>query len=320
MAIGVNNASAMDSPPTKVNVIFDTDMGPDYDDVGAITLLHAFADSGYVKILATMACTKYEGVAGVINVLNTYFKRPDIPIGVPKGWAYEEKDKQHWTDTLLEKYPHTVKINADMPDAVKLYRKILAGQPDNSVTIITVGFFTNINNLWNSAPDEFSNLTGAELIRQKVKQMVSMAGKFPAGREFNVYKDSLAAYQLFSKWDIPTLFTGWEIGSKIKTGLRLINNKAIQNSPIKDVFRIAMPQAEGDKDGRMSWDQTAVLIAVKNSDIFFNVKHGNLIVQKDGSDKWVNDNQGRSGYVTLKMNPDDLAAYIEKLMMHQPGY
>jgi pyrimidine-specific ribonucleoside hydrolase len=29
-----------------VPVIFDSDMGPDYDDVGAITLLHAFADSG----------------------------------------------------------------------------------------------------------------------------------------------------------------------------------------------------------------------------------------------------------------------------------
>ncbi len=27
-----------------VHVIFDTDMGPYYDDVGSITLLHAFAD------------------------------------------------------------------------------------------------------------------------------------------------------------------------------------------------------------------------------------------------------------------------------------
>ena len=58
-------------------VIFDSDMGPDYDDVGAIALLHAFADSGYIKILATVASTKYEGVAAVFNVLNTYFKRPD---------------------------------------------------------------------------------------------------------------------------------------------------------------------------------------------------------------------------------------------------
>jgi hypothetical protein len=45
-----------------IAVIFDTDMGPDYDDVGAIALLHAFADSGSVNILATMASTKYEAL------------------------------------------------------------------------------------------------------------------------------------------------------------------------------------------------------------------------------------------------------------------
>src|SRR4030095_14756594 len=84
-----------------VPVIFDSDMGPDYDDVGAITLLHAFADSGYIKILATVASTKYEGVAAVFNVFNTYFNRPQLIIGVPKGKALELKDdKQHWTDTL----------------------------------------------------------------------------------------------------------------------------------------------------------------------------------------------------------------------------
>jgi len=49
-----------------VPVIFDSDMGPDYDDVGAITLLHAFADSGYINILATVASTKYEGVAAIV--------------------------------------------------------------------------------------------------------------------------------------------------------------------------------------------------------------------------------------------------------------
>src|SRR5687768_4043322 len=82
-----------------VPIIFDSDMGPDYDDVGAITLLHAFADSGYAKILATIASTKYEGVAAVFNVFNTYFKRPAIAIGVPTGKALEIKDNQHWTDT-----------------------------------------------------------------------------------------------------------------------------------------------------------------------------------------------------------------------------
>ena len=52
----------------KTELIFDTDMGPDYDDVGAITLLHAFADSGKVNILATIASNKYQGIAGVLNL------------------------------------------------------------------------------------------------------------------------------------------------------------------------------------------------------------------------------------------------------------
>ena len=152
-------------------VIFDTDMGPDYDDVGAITLLHAFADSGKAQILATIASTKYEGVAAVLNVLNTYFKRPAIPIGVPKGYAITQKDFQHWTDTLIENYPHTIKNNSEVPDAVQLYRKILAKQPDNSVTIITVGFLTNISNLLQSKPDKYSSLSGRELVKKKVSSL-----------------------------------------------------------------------------------------------------------------------------------------------------
>src|SRR5476651_1928732 len=105
----------------SVNIIFDSDMGPDYDDVGAITILHALADQGEANILATMASTKYDGVAGVLNVFNTYFNRPGLPIGVPKGDALTLRDWQHWTDTLLAKYPHEIKSNVDAWDAVKLY-------------------------------------------------------------------------------------------------------------------------------------------------------------------------------------------------------
>src|SRR6185436_8182012 len=147
------SSQAQKSKP--VSVIFDSDMGPDYDDVGAITLLHAFADSGYINILATVASTKYEGVAAVFNVLNTYFNRPDLLIGVPKGKALELKDNQHWTDTLLLKYPHRIKKNDEVLSATEVYRKTLAAQPDRSVTIITVGFLTNLADLLQSASDRF---------------------------------------------------------------------------------------------------------------------------------------------------------------------
>lgn len=140
-------------------VIFDSDMGPDYDDIGAITLLHAFADSGKAKILATMASNKYEGIAAVLNVFNTYFHRPDIPIGVPMGAAVNRRDSQHWTDSILANYPHKVLRNSEASDAVTLYRQILAKQPDHSVVIVTVGFLTNLSDLLQSAPDRYSTLT-----------------------------------------------------------------------------------------------------------------------------------------------------------------
>src|ERR1700742_1567485 len=140
-------AAAVHAQDKPLPVIFDTDMGPDYDDVGAITILHAFADSGKINILATMASTRYEGVAAVINVFNTWFHRPNIPIGVPKGWAVGQKDWQHWTDTVIQKYPHTIRENAQAENAVTLYRRILAKQPDRSVVVITTGFLTNLSNL-----------------------------------------------------------------------------------------------------------------------------------------------------------------------------
>src|SRR5690625_7325019 len=58
--------------------------------------------------------------------------------------------------------------------------------PDSSVTIVTVGFMSNLAELLKSRPDRYSPLSGRELVGKKVKQYVAMAGMFPQGREFNV--------------------------------------------------------------------------------------------------------------------------------------
>ncbi|WP_431210187.1 alpha-L-rhamnosidase C-terminal domain-containing protein [Puia sp. P3] len=167
---------------SRLPVIFDTDMGPDYDDVGAIAMLHAFADSGMAEILGTIASNKYEGVAGVLNVFNTYFGRPEIPIGVPRGKAVDQRDGQHWTDSVLAKYPHVIRRNDEVADAVDLYRRLLAGSKDSSVVIITVGFLTNLSNLLKSGPDEYSSLGGIELVKRKVRRAGEYGGKFSGGQ------------------------------------------------------------------------------------------------------------------------------------------
>jgi inosine-uridine nucleoside N-ribohydrolase len=300
-----------------VSVIFDTDMGPDYDDVGAIAMLHAFDDRGEATILATIASTKYEGVAAVLNVLNTYFGKPEIPIGVPTGNALEMKDSQHWTDSLIAKYPHHIRDNREATEAVALYRQILSQQPDNSVTIITVGFLTNLESLLKSPPDDFSPLPGKELVNQKVKSLVSMAGKFPSGKEFNIAEDAKAAKYVFEKWNTPILLSGHEIGNAIKSGLPLIYNKSIQNNPVKDAYLISIPKAQEDSEGRMSWDQTAVLVAIKGPDHFFKLRSGSMQVKEDGTNSWID--KGENHQYLIEDKPvAEVQKLINDLMMHQP--
>jgi inosine-uridine nucleoside N-ribohydrolase len=146
---------------------------------------------------------------------------------------------------------------------VKLYRKVLSIQPDKSVTIITVGSFTNLADLLYSNPDEFSSLNGRQLIQKKVKQLVSMAGAIDSsgnsGYESNIMMDIPAAQKVFTEWPTPITLSGFEIGVNIFTGMKLITNASIQNSPVKDGYQISLTY-DGSTQGRYSWDQTAVLV------------------------------------------------------------
>jgi inosine-uridine nucleoside N-ribohydrolase len=310
-------ASAFAQKAKPANIIFDSDMGPDYDDVGAITILHNYADKGEANILATIASTKYDGVAGVLNVFNTYFKRPNIPVGVPKGDALTLRDWQHWTDTLLARYPHKIKTNNEAEDAVKLYRKILSAQPDNSVTVVTIGFLTNLSNLLNTGGDGFSPLSGSELLKKKVKLLVCMAGKFPSGYEFNVMKDAPASKNVYANWPTHIIFSGFEIGEKIHVGIPLINNASIKNDPTKDVFRISIPMDKQDAAGRMSWDETAVLVAIKGYSDWYTLHPGRITVAADGSNSWDDKGNGQA-YLVEKADHTVVQALINQLIMHQP--
>lgn len=305
--------------PAKT-LIFDTDIGPDYDDVGAITLLHALADSGQVTILATVASNQHPLIAPVLDVMNTYFRRPDLPIGVVRGRAVNLPAWQKWDSLLVARYPHDLKTNAQAEEATALYRRLLASQPDGSVTIVTVGFLTNMANLLESGPDRYSPLDGTALVKKKVRQLVSMAahfgkemGKF---REFNVEKDVLASIYTFDNWPTPILFSGFEIGSRIFTGLPLVNGN-YQNSPGRDVYARSIPMDKNDMNGRMSWDQTAVLVAIKGHEPYYSVVEGRIVTNADGSNTWNRAGKGHF-YLVEKMPVADVQAVINRLMLHQP--
>ena len=130
--LAIGTLCSCSSNHNTTRIIFDTDMAPDYDDVGALAILHALADSGEARILATVSSNQCPSCVPCIEVINTYFGRPDIPTGCVRGDA-QNRDTWHtglrWTEELPKRYPHKTKSSNESEDATKLYRRVLAEQP-----------------------------------------------------------------------------------------------------------------------------------------------------------------------------------------------
>src|SRR5512145_104734 len=105
-------------PP--VNIIFDTDMGGDCDDVGALFILHGAVERGEAKLLATMGCISAAAIAPALDAINTWFGRPEIPVGTLKDPGFIAGP--HYTSEIARRFPHKFPSGRDYPDAVSLYR------------------------------------------------------------------------------------------------------------------------------------------------------------------------------------------------------
>ena len=145
-----------------------------------------------------------------------------------------------------------------------------------------------------------------------------MEGKFPDGYEFNVDKDIPSSQYAFANWPTNILFSGFEIGEKIKVGLPLIHNDQIQNSPVKDVFSICIPMAKEDSAGRKSWDETAVMIAVKGFAPYYHLHYGHIEVADKGNNIWVDEGKNQA-YLIESEPPEKVQAFINSMIMHQPA-
>jgi len=302
-----------------VKIIFDSDMGPDFDDVGAITILHALAAKGECEILATIASDGYPYIGPTLEVFNRYFQKPNIPIGVPGADAPAFSCPNHWNDSLVVKYLPKLKTNKDYPLATEVYRKVLAAQKDHSVVIITVGFLTNLSALLYSKPDQFSPLGGKELVAQKVKKWVAMAGGFPEGNEFNLNQHASASVYVIQNWPTPILFSGVEIGNKILTGNK-VSTLGTKGSPVQWAYHYCLSNYENKQSlNRNSWDPTAVLCAVRNpEDYFYVIGNGTVICNPDGSNTWNPEKNSNHSFLVHKYPYQKIAGILDDLMLYEP--
>jgi inosine-uridine nucleoside N-ribohydrolase len=303
-------APAADRPPAPppVKIIFDTDIGNDVDDVLALGLLHALADRGACDLLA-VTITRSDELAGpFVDAVNTFYGRPNLPIGFIRTKPETDSSKflllAEARDGDRVRYPHDLKRSSDAPDALRLLRQLLAAQPDGSVVLVQVGYFSNFAALLDTPGDDSSPLKGRDLIKQKVKLLSVMAGAFQTiddnnhFTEFNVYKDIPAAQKLARDWPTPMVWSGFEIGIALPYPAASIERdyRYVAHHPLAEAYQLYNPTPHE----RPTWDLTSALYAVQPDRGFFGLSTtGTVTVEGDGFTRFTPQANGRDRILKL---------------------
>ena len=304
-------------------------MATDVDDAGALGLLLYYVQQGKANLLAAVCDSVNAYGAGCIDALNNYYGCPGVPVGTYKGEEPEGRDLGGGEDGslynkyIVENYETELTDGSLAEDAVDVYRRTLASQPDNSVTIVSVGYLTNLMDLMRSGPDEYSDLNGIDLIAQKVKLICVMGGQFPTseGPEYNFRCDPTSAQYLVDYCPAPIMFTGYEIGIEIYTGDR--RAEMPEDDPIRIAYDLYLaepgyyvaPKVNGVQT-RWSWDLTAVMYAVEGLNDKWTMARGDVEVLDTGVTVFTgNEETGARAYLIEKKAPEEIAAYLNQILI-----
>lgn len=307
-----------------VKLIFDTDMGNDVDDLMALVMIHNLQKRGACDLLAVTITKDHPQAAAFVDAVNTLYGYPDVPIGVVRDGAAKEAGKFNLLAAEKQadgspRYPHDLKSGEDAPEAVALLRQTLAAQPDGSVAIAQVGFFTNLARLLDSKPDAHSPLNGRELVAKKVKVLSLMAGAFQTVNwntrhlEYNVKLDVPAAQKLAKEWPTPLVWSGFEIGVAAAFPHIVIEEDLnyLTHHPLKEAYVLYNPPPHD----RPTWDPTSVLYAVYPDRGYFDLSPaGNVVVDEDAGTVFRPSKDGKGRHRFLVMSPEQTERVREAIV------
>lgn len=301
-------------------VILDTDLGSSTDDLFALEMLHRYEQEGRCRLLGVVVDRMGEANAAIADVMNCYFGHPETPIGLvregipaPKVWIdYEALPTYTNADGSLM-FRRNVSDYSTLPDGYVLYRRLLAAQPDHSVSICSIGFVTCLAQLLQSDGDEYSPLNGVELVRQKVKCIYQMGGVFGQSVEpdFNLSQGITFAQEFFRLWpkEVDMVFSPMEVGENIEYKPEQVISDVSWTDvhPIKQVYMKC-----NCNTGQMMWDPMAVIHAVEGDSLFTLSPRGTVTFTPKAETIFTPSDTGNCRY-QLPGSADWSAAMLEKI-------
>eukprot|EP01052_Picozoa_sp_SAG31_P033861 SAG31_NODE_3882_length_3789_cov_1.497561_2_plen_516_part_00 len=285
------------------------------DDVVAVCAANALADNGEAELLAIVGNTAPLQCAGAISVLNHFYGRDAVPIGAynihTRNATLIQQNPLPYVPDIVQRFDSPIKTSQDsaVQDAVSLYRKTLAAQPDRSVAISSIGVHTNLAALLKSGADEYSPLTGRELVAEKTFLLAVMGGGYPSGHECNLmgggdqgfglhnhYVASAASSYVAANWPAVSkiIWSGFGVGVKVQSGGAGFQRRCpVVAEPTRNPCAAAMINYEnGPFKSRFSWDPLTTLVAVRGAAAGWTKEcehcNGvNAIDPNSGSNTWI---------------------------------
>lgn len=291
-------------------IILGTDWWTDCDDIVALRVLTRAAKNKDIDLIGIIINACMDFSAASVDGFLTLDGLSDIPIGIDlDGTDFEGKPSPY--QEYLSQYATKYKTNKDAENAVKLYRRLLC-ESDEPVEIIEIGFLQVFAALLKSEPDEYSPLCGMELVKEKVKKVWVMAGKWDEnpGIEHNFinnHRSRLGGHIFCKECPVPVTFSGFEIGCDVITGTTLKKDDHLYQAMCK----------HGSANGRFSWDPMTALLAVVGDEASagYTTIQGRASVDKlTGENTFTKSSDGLHKYVVKKYDNTYYENQINRLI------
>lgn len=266
------------------SVIIDTDFASDCDDVVALRLAMCFQDIGMLDVKGIALSTTYSRSPLAVHALCKQDGYGSIPVAMDTS-GNGVQVYTNYVDAIYD----MPKDRDDYEQPVQMYRRLLA-ESDTKVNIITLGFLQNIQGLMNSPPDQYSSLTGMELIAEKVDTLYVVGGDSTGRPSFNFYgtgeKVVKSAQDVTRNFPADIVFLQTDLSDDTFCG-QIYGTEDTKQQDIVTKALVANKQS----GGVVAWDVFSVWCAVQdmNGNIeqsFLEKQQGNQYISDTGASEW----------------------------------
>lgn len=325
----------------RPRLIVDTDMGFDVDDVAAVCLANVLHDQNRVELIAVVHNTGCRlGVGGISSIVHFYGNDDNVTIGAWKGSFGSDCDthfqgafgQNQYLQNLVRDMGGPIKDASDAMRGTDAYRRVLSESPDKSVHIASIGMPTNLRDLLKTDGDEYSPLSGVQLVAKKVAKIVFMDGPYNfgcaagfIGQANDCYGSARDTLEMMPD-NVRLVFSGKGADPDIYSGSGLQRSHP-SNSPCREAFKdwCCNPNGQsGGKMGRLSWDPIAVMIAALDVGSVYEkeVSYGTQVTaDADGTEHFFGSGtmNARTDFSNATSSPASISSAIDTYLNMRPG-